>query len=93
MKNIITHKDGKITDIRRIGNDTTIENIAVVGDIPKFEPKEGYNGILMYSLDKGIYWDYKEAPIVETNEYGIDNETYNQIIDDYTANIIEQVVI
>lgn len=93
MKNIITHKNGKITDIKRTGDSITIENIAVVNDIPKFEPKEGYNGVLMYSAEKGIYWDYEEAPIVETSEYGIDNETYNQIIDEYTANIIEQGII
>lgn len=57
-------------------DDTTNENIAVVGDIPEFKPLDGYNGILKYNSDTGLYWDYVEVPV--SNE--ISNDEFMSMI-------------
>lgn len=59
---LIQHINGVVVDILNVRDDATIENIALVDDIPTFEPKEGYNGILKYG-DSGLYWDYEEASV------------------------------
>jgi hypothetical protein len=58
---IIQHINGVVVDIINARQDTTAENIAVVESIPAFEPREGYNGILMYG-DSGLYWAYEAVP-------------------------------
>ena len=65
-----------------------MENIAIVEDIPPFEYREGFNGILKYS-ENGIYWHYEQAIIannVSAEEFldmafnwcvdGLDNKEY-----------------
>ena len=59
---LIQYKNDIVVDILNIREDTTIENIAIVNTIPSFEPKEGYNGILKYTTENGLYWDYEEVP-------------------------------
>ena len=61
---IVQHVDGVVVDIRNARDDMTIENVALVESIPSFEPKEGFNGVLMYG-ETGLYWDYVEAPVIE----------------------------
>ena len=59
---IIQYKDDIVIDIINISDDVTMENIAIVEDIPPFEYREGFNGILKYS-ENGIYWHYEQAII------------------------------
>lgn len=58
---LIQHVNGVVVDIRNAREDATISNIALVDNIPAFEPKDGYNGVLKYG-ENGLYWDYEEAP-------------------------------
>lgn len=57
---LIQYINGVVVDILNVRNDTTAENIVLIDDIPTFEPKEGYNGILKYG-ESGLYWDYEEV--------------------------------
>lgn len=60
------NEDNCVVDIINARNDATNENIIVIYDIPKFEPKEGYNGVLKYDQEKQeLYWDYEEIVIEE----------------------------
>ena len=62
---IIQVNEGKVVDIMRARDDATTENIIVVSEIPVCEPQEGYNGVLMYSADAGLYWEYDAVPTDE----------------------------
>ena len=60
------NEDNCVVDIINARKDATNENIIVIYDIPKFEPKEGYNGVLKYDQEKQeLYWDYEEIVIEE----------------------------
>jgi len=61
---IIQHINGVVVDIVNARQDITAESIAVIESIPTFEPKEGYNGILMYG-ENGLYWDYELVPVTD----------------------------
>lgn len=56
---IIQHIDGIVVDIRTARNDATNNNTVIVDSIPKFEPREGFNGVLKYNGN--LYWDYEEV--------------------------------
>lgn len=58
---IIQHINGVVVDVLNARQNATADSIALVDDIPAYEPKEGYNGILMYG-ETGLYWAYEEAP-------------------------------
>lgn len=62
---LIQYINGVVVDILNVRNDATMENIALVDSIPVFEHKEGYNGVLMYNTENGLYWDYIANPVVE----------------------------
>ena len=63
---LIQHINGVVVDILNVRDDTTIETIALADSIPIFVPREGYNGVLKYSSEKGLYWDYDEVPESDT---------------------------
>lgn len=58
---LIQHTNGVVFDIRDAREGTTLDNLAVVDGVPKFEPRDGHNGVLMYGAD-GLYWEYVEVP-------------------------------
>ena len=60
---IIQHNNGIVVDIRNARDDADASNIAVVPTIPVFEPREGFNGILKYNTETGLYWDYEVVPV------------------------------
>ena len=74
---LIQHINGVVVDILNVRSDATIENIAVISEIPTFEPREGYNGVLKYSEENGLYWDYEE--VVVTDDI-TDTEALNIIV-------------
>lgn len=57
---IIQHNNGVVVDVLNARQDATKDNVAIVDDIPAFEPREGYSGVLMYG-ENGLYWAYEEA--------------------------------
>lgn len=59
---LIQHINGVVVDVRDAREGLTLENLAVVDGIPAFEPREGYNGVLMYG-PQGLYWEYVEVPV------------------------------
>lgn len=59
---VIQHINGIVVDIINVREDATAENIAIINNIPPFEHREGYNGVLKYNED-GVYWDYEEVVI------------------------------
>lgn len=59
---IIQHINGVVVDIINVRQDVTADSIAVVDSIPSFEPKEGFNGVLMYGKN-GLYWNYVAVPV------------------------------
>ena len=73
---IIQHNNGVVVDIINARQDVTADCISVVDDSPPFEPREGFNGVLMYG-ENGLYWEY-----VEANESDIisDREALNIIL-------------
>jgi hypothetical protein len=77
---IIQFIDGIVVDILNAREDITADTIAIADSIPTFEPREGFNGILKYSNENGLYWDYVE---IETN---------NEITDEEFINMIEEVM-
>lgn len=77
---IIQFKDNKVVDILNVREDATIETLAVVKDIPTFEPKEGFNGELRYSADTGLYWEYIEHPPVDERE--ISNAEFGKMVEE-----------
>lgn len=65
---IIQYNNNIVVDILNARFDATNENIAVVENIPSYEPREGYSGELRYSTEIGLYWEYIEHPPVEERE-------------------------
>lgn len=66
---IIQVQENKVIDIINAREDATLESLLVVSEIPEYEQKEGYSGVLMYSEEKGLHWDYVEnQPIEEATE-------------------------
>ena len=65
MKIIQYNTDGVVVDIINARSDATMDSLALVDGIPPFTPREGYNGVLMYSVEQGLYWDYVAAPVNE----------------------------
>lgn len=64
---LIQHIDGVVVSIRDAHEGITMDGIALADSIPTFEPREGFNGVLMYG-ENGLYWDYEEAPEPEVSE-------------------------
>lgn len=62
---LIQHINGVVVDILNARNDTIIENIVLVDSIPTFEPREGFNGILKYSAETDLYWDYEAVSVTD----------------------------
>lgn len=58
----IQYINGVVVDILNVRDDATMEGVALVDDIPAFEYREGYNGVLKYN-ENGLYWDYEEVPV------------------------------
>ena len=73
---IIQHNNGVVVDIINIRDDATHDNIVVVNDIPAYETRDGFNGVLMYGED-GLYWNYEE---VENNNFISNEEALNIIM-------------
>ena len=66
MKIIQYNQDGLVVDIINARSDATMDSLALAEGIPPFTPREGYNGVLMYSTSvEGLYWDYVAAPVNE----------------------------
>ena len=61
---IIQHINGVVVDILSTRHDAIANNIVLVESIPPYEPKEGYNGVLMYS-DAGLHWKYEMEPVTD----------------------------
>jgi hypothetical protein len=59
---LIQHINGIVVDILNVRDDATMGTIALVGSIPVFEHREGYNGVLKYG-ENGLYWDYEVVPV------------------------------
>jgi hypothetical protein len=59
---LIQYNNGVVLDILNVRDDATIENIALVDEVPVFEHREGCNGVLKYG-ENGLYWDYEEVVI------------------------------
>lgn len=57
---IIQHINGVVVDIRNAYKGITMENVALAEEIPAFEQREGFNGVLKYN-ENGLYWDYEEV--------------------------------
>ena len=74
---LIQHINGVVVDILNVRSDAMIESIAIVSEIPAFEHREGYNGVLKYSEENGLYWDYEE--VVVTDDI-TDTEALNIIV-------------
>lgn len=72
MKYVITHENGKVIDIRQTELNITTDNIVVVDAIPEFVQQEGYNGILKYNAENGLYWDYELAPVIDPEQAEVD---------------------
>ena len=62
MKIIQYNQDGVVVDILNARSDATMDSLALAESIPPFTPRDGYNGVLMYSAEQGLYWDYVAAP-------------------------------
>lgn len=56
---IIQHINGVVVDIRNAHKGITMENVALAEEIPAFEQREGFNGVLKYNGN--LYWDYEEV--------------------------------
>lgn len=65
MKFIQYNSEGKVVDIINARSDATMDSLALVDGIPAFTPRDGYNGVLMYNAEQGLYWDYVAAPVNE----------------------------
>lgn len=87
---VIFHKNGRVTDFKLMEDDVTLNDIAVATEIPTFTSRDGFNGVLKYSADSGLYWDYKEAPAA-TNDYGVPEEVVAQIEQDYRDKLANEV--
>lgn len=57
----------------------------LVDSIPEPEKIDGKESILHYDSESGFYYEYRDLP----NSYGISEETYSRIIDDYTLELLE----
>lgn len=60
----IIQKDtnGKVIDFfNNAREDVTQESLRVVPYIPVCEPRAGFNGVLMYNDEQGLYWEYVEV--------------------------------
>lgn len=68
MKLIQFADDGKVTNIISVSNTSSIEKTAYVPNIPEYEQREGFSGILKYSLENGLYWDYIANPTEDETE-------------------------
>lgn len=62
---IIQHINNIVVDIINVRDDVTTGNIAIVNEIPTLEHIEGYNGVLKYDNEKGLYWDYEPALVID----------------------------
>lgn len=58
---IIQHINGVVVDIRNAHKGITMENVALAEEIPAFEQREGFNGVLKYNENGFLYWDYEEV--------------------------------
>jgi hypothetical protein len=65
---IIQHDNGVVFGIIGTKDNVNIENIAVVDEIPPYIQKSGFSGVLKYSEETGLYWDYVENPPNEDQE-------------------------
>ena len=76
---IIQIKNGVVVDIINARNDVSIESLAVVEEIPQYDPKDGFSGILMYG-ESGLYWEYVVNPPEDEQE--ISSEEFQQMIEE-----------
>lgn len=63
MKIIQINNENKVIDILNARNDVSQDTIFVVDNIPDIEHIEGYNCVLMYNQEQGLYWEYIQAPV------------------------------
>lgn len=73
---IIQYNNGVVVDVLNARQDATKDNVAVVDDIPAFEPREGYSGVLMYG-ENGLCWAYEVA---QPSDYISDREALDIIL-------------
>lgn len=57
---IIQVSNNNVVDILRVRDDATNDTIKVVSEIPAFEHKDGYSGVLKFDDEQGLYWEYVE---------------------------------
>ena len=60
-------------------------------DIIRNKPEDTEEVVYKLNADTLTYDEYPAPPAPETNPYGIDNDTYNQIINDYADTITQEV--
>lgn len=63
MKLIQYNEENKVIGIIELRNDATVDNTVLVETIPEYIAKEGFSGILKYSPEQGLYWEYKERAV------------------------------
>ena len=60
-------------------------------DIIRNKPEDTEEVVYKLNAETLTYDEYPAPPAPETNPYGIDNDTYNQIINDYADTITQEV--
>ena len=60
-------------------------------DIIRNKPDDTEEVVYKLNAETLTYDEYPAPPAPETNPYGIDNDTYNQIINDYADTITQEV--
>ena len=53
--------EGRVVDFfGNVRSDITLEALRIVDSIPACEPRAGFNCVLMYNDEQGLYWEYVE---------------------------------
>ena len=60
-------------------------------DIIRNKPEDTEEVVYKLNAETLVYDEYPAPPAPETKPYDIPMETYNQIIDDYSATLVEEV--
>lgn len=75
---LITHIDGVVIATSLIPDEVSevsAENVALVSEVPEFEPKKGCVGRLMYD-GSNLYWGYEEI------ENGVSAEEFVSMLEE-----------
>lgn len=73
-------EDANVLETSRCSEEFTNENVRIVKNIPTFVEKEGYAGVLKYTDEQGIYWDYVE--IIPVEDEIISSDEFRDMIEE-----------